>query len=58
LCAGFEEICFYCWLISDSQKNIHKLAPFTRLINKQLPLIEIRNAQQKANKKALSKKYS
>jgi hypothetical protein len=58
LCAGFEEICFYCWLTSDSQKNIHKLAPFTKPINKQLPLIEIRNAQRKANKKALSKKYS
>jgi hypothetical protein len=40
------------------KKNIHKLAPFTRLINKQLPLIEIRNAQRKAIKKALSKKYS
>jgi hypothetical protein len=58
LCAGFKEICFSFLLTSDVQKNIHKLATFTKFVNKQLPLVEIRNAQRKAIKKAVSKKYS
>jgi hypothetical protein len=49
---------FYCLLKSDVQKNIHKLAAFIKFVNKQLPLVEIRNAQRKAIKKAVSKKYS